>query len=79
MEIIEIERYDVLKRLLKCGAYTFKKNKEKMTMLSALNKVGKYDVILYLCKILPYFHVEHLMRLMRLENNKPISVSESVD
>jgi hypothetical protein len=57
MKIIEIERIDIFKRLLKSGAYTFKTNSNKATMLPALYKQSKFDVIQYLVRTFPYFHV----------------------
>lgn len=77
MSIINIQRYDVLKRLLKCGAYTFQTNSQGLTMIPALNQQKKFDVIQYVVKCLPYYHVKHLMRLMRLANEQRINFDSS--
>lgn len=82
MKIIEIERMDIFKRLLKCGAYTFNTNSNNQTMLAALYKQSKFDVIQYLVRTLPYFHVQKLMRLMRLAGSDKVDfdkASENID
>ena len=79
MKVIEIQRMDIFKRLLKSGAYTFKTNSNNQTMLAALYKQSKFEVIQYLVRTLPYFHVQKLMRLMRLAEDSKLDFDKSLE
>lgn len=75
LSIIEVERYDVLNRLLRCGAYSFSVNANGLSMLAALSKNKRFDILQYVSGCLPYCHVERLLKMMRIESKNTLEIS----
>ena len=76
--MVYIDRWDVLQRLIKHGAFTFSV-KDDQTLISALNRKQQYDVIQYLVNSLPYFHLEELMRITRINGRELFNITDSAE
>lgn len=57
LDLIKVERYDILQRFFKCGAYTLKNNQKDMNLIEQLVQAQRNDVIIYLVESLPYQYI----------------------